>query len=234
MEKAGTTKIGGLPWQQRETWEIRPTDRLAAKVLCTRHNQAVSPLDAEAGRFIETIGAFDRGFNQESPHAEIALFCGEELEKWMLKTVCGMAAAGQLARGGDKLKLDVPDPWVSILSGESDWPPMWGLYAAHPAGVAYHSSSFLVEPITGRDTEEILAVRMAMNGVTFHLLLGRPDNPAVFGIYRPRTLIFRQDEIQKFAEISWHNNRFQQYLMLTRVGTYDGPSPAWPYWAQGG
>ena len=52
-------------------------------MLCKRHNEALSPLDEEAGRLIETIGNYDRGFNQDNPRTDITVFCGEELEKWM-------------------------------------------------------------------------------------------------------------------------------------------------------
>jgi len=100
MDKAGTQKISGIPWKPREALHTMPTDSLVAKVLCERHNVAVSPLDAEAGRFIRTIGSYDRGFHEKPYHTEITVFCGEELEKWMLKTVCGMVAAGAVARGG--------------------------------------------------------------------------------------------------------------------------------------
>ena len=116
-----------LPWEAPRTFRILPSQALASKVLCKRHNQALSPLDAEAGRLLETIGSYDRAFNEVNPSTGISIFCGEELEKWMLKITCGMVAGGQAARYGISLEADVRRDWVSILSGEEDWPPLWGL-----------------------------------------------------------------------------------------------------------
>ena len=81
MDKAGTQKIARMPWQTPEAFRILLTDSLVAKVLCERHNRALSPLDAEAGLLIRTIGEYDGRFNEENPGPEIAVFCGEELEK---------------------------------------------------------------------------------------------------------------------------------------------------------
>ncbi len=234
VESNGTSKITGLPWQDRRTFSVIGTKRLVSKVLCKRHNEALSPLDAEAGRLIGTIGHYDRGFNQEKPGAEITVMCGEELEKWMLKTTCGMVAAGQTARDGTSLNSDIPEAWVSILSGQTRWPALWGLYVAVPTDVVYHSVSFSFRPFTHPKTGQVLATEMILNGVTFYLVLGQPDAPSGWGIYRPRTLVFEQSAVEKFIEISWRDSRFSEYIRFSRVGKYDGPPPGWPLWAQEG
>ena len=208
--------------------------RLVSKVLCKRHNEGLSPLDAEAGRLIETIGNYDREFNQENPRAEISILCGEELEKWLLKTTCGMVAAGQVARDGVRLEPYIPEIWTSILTGKAEWPPLWGFYAAVPMSATYHSSSFSYRPMSHPEMGHVLAVEMILNGVALYLLLGRPDIPARWGVYRPRTLVFEQGSVEKFIEISWRNSGFNNYLRFTRVGKYDGPPPDWPLWARDG
>lgn len=234
LERNGTSKIAGLPWQNPRTFSVVGTGRLVSKVLCKRHNEALSPLDEEAGRLIETIGNYDRGFNQENPRADITVLCGEELEKWMLKTTCGMVAAKQTARDGVNYNSDISEVWVSILSGQASWPALWGLYAAVPTGVAYHSSSFSFRPFTHPGTGRVLATEMILNGMMFYLLLGRPDSPSAWGVYRPRTLILEQDAVQKFIEISWLDTRYDEYIRFSRVGKYDGPPPDWAPWAQEG
>jgi hypothetical protein len=40
------------------------------------------------GRFFRTILDFDEDFNRDTPKEELAVFSGEDIEKWMLKTVC--------------------------------------------------------------------------------------------------------------------------------------------------
>jgi hypothetical protein len=60
-------KITGVPWIDYETWKVLPTESLASKILCENHNQALSDLDAQMGRFFRTILDFDEDFNRDSP-----------------------------------------------------------------------------------------------------------------------------------------------------------------------
>jgi hypothetical protein len=234
MDKAGTQKISGIPWKPREALHTMPTDSLVAKVLCERHNVALSPLDAEAGRFIRTIGSYDRGFHKKPYHTEITLFCGEELEKWMLKTVCGMVAAGTVARGGIQLDTIISETWVSILAGEKDWPRLWGMYVAVPSSATYHYSSFGFQPYSHLETGQVLAAELTINNFVFYVVLDRPAAPSAWGRYRTRTLIFERDGVEKVIEISWREPRLQQVVTFSRAASYGGPPPDWPDWAREG
>lgn len=234
LDMAGTQKIAGVPWRALKAFHIVPTDSLVAKVLCERHNVALSPLDAEAGRLIRTIGEYDRKFHKKPHLTEIKLFCGEELEKWMLKTVCGIVAAKAVARGGVRSNATVSDTWVSILAGERDWPRLWGIYVAVPTGVAFHYESFSFKPFSHPETEQVLAAELTINNFVFYILLGRPDSTSAWGTYRPRTLIFERDGVQKFIEMSWCDPRLQRYVAFSRYGSYSGPPPGWPDWAREG
>jgi hypothetical protein len=53
MEKEGTSKISGAPWQSPREVRIVPTASLVSKLLCKRHNESLSSLDSEAGRLIK-------------------------------------------------------------------------------------------------------------------------------------------------------------------------------------
>jgi hypothetical protein len=225
IEKDGTSKISGLPWQTAQEFRKVPTEYLVSKVLCKRHNESLSPLDAEAGRLIRTIGSYDRGFNDKNPRREMSLFCGEDLERWMLKTVCSMVAGKQAGRGGVPLDAEISENWISILLGDEDWPSGWGLYTALPSGVAYHSVSFSFMPVTRTDTGQVVAAELILNGVAFYLVLGRPDDPTVWGVYRPRALIFEQLGVEKFIEISWLDDTYDQHIRFSRIGKYDGTPP---------
>jgi hypothetical protein len=228
IEKDGTSKISGLPWQTPQEFRKVSTESLVSKVLCKRHNESLSPLDAQAGRLIRTIGSYDRGFNDENPRREMSLFCGEDLERWLLKTLCSMVAGKQASRGGAPLDTKIPEKWVSILLGDEDWPPGWGLYTAPPSGVAYHSVSFSFMPVTRTDTGQGVAAELILNGIVFYLMLGRPDDPTAWGVYRPRTLIFEQHGVEKCIEISWLDDTYDQHLRFSRIGKYNGPPPNWP------
>jgi hypothetical protein len=49
-----SVKVSGFPWLNGETRSIG-IDSLATNCLCTAHNTALSPLDAEAGRFYRAL-----------------------------------------------------------------------------------------------------------------------------------------------------------------------------------
>jgi hypothetical protein len=234
MEKNGTSKISGTPWQAPQEFRIVSTESLTSKILCKRHNESLSALDSEAGRLIRTIGNYDRGFNDVIPRREMSLFCGEDLERWMLKTVCSMVGGKQVGRGGVARDTEISEKWVSILLEDEDWPPGGGFYAALPSGATYHSSSFSFMPLTHSATGQVVAAQLILNGVSFYLMLGRPDDPTAFGVYRPRTLIFEQHAVEKFIEISWLDDTYEQHIRFSRVGKYDGPPPDWPLWAREG
>ena len=203
---------------------------MRSNILCARHNNALSPLDTEAGRFIRTFGEYDANFNTSQPVPQIAVFSGEDIERWMLKTVCGMVAAGQVAKDGIVQSRAVPDVWVDVLYRLASWPTGWGVYLAPPA-VTYHSRSFSFVPKMHPLTGQVLAAEMEFNGFRFVLLLGKPDNPTAWGVQRPRMLVFEQRGVRKFIELSWSGSSHDEYVVFSRAQPYDGWPPDWPVWA---
>jgi hypothetical protein len=226
FENKGTLGLVGMPWQAAGTEKSLPPAALASKILCGRHNQALSPLDAEAGRLFRTIGAFDKGFNEKPATDAMAMFSGEDIERWMLKTVCGIVASRHVAGGRIVRNGIVSAAWVDVLFGKRPWQTPLGMYAAPEK--MYHSSSFSFQPQTLPKTGEVILAEMRLNGFGFLLLLTKTDNPATLGLHRPRTVIFKQGAVVKFLELSWQDFRYRNFVEFTRAGTYDGPSPAWP------
>lgn len=227
FETGGTLGLAGAPWQEAGTEKSLPPERLSSKILCGRYNQALSPLDAEAGRLFRTIGAFDKGFNEKPATDAIAIFSGEDIERWMLKTVCGLVASKHVAKDRIVRSRFVSEAWVEVLFGKRSWRAPLGMYAATP-DQTYHSSSFSFQPKSNPTTGEVLLADVQLNGIGFSLLLSKTDNPAALGIHRPRTIIFKQGAAVKFLELSWQDSQYQKFVEFTRTGTYDGPSPTWP------
>jgi SEC-C motif len=221
-------KVGGLPGNKNKM-QLLPRARMASRILCQRHNSSLSPLDTEGEKFKNSIGYFDRGFNNENPSEEILLLAGEDVEKWLLKTACGMLAAGKFGVNGEATSQPLPEKWVRILWGLENWPKYWGLYVPLK-GVAYHSDSLSVIPLTNPVNNEILAVKFEINGLPINLVLGTPDNLEAWGTYRPRTLIFHQRGVNKYLELSWQDNKNNDYVFFDRQIPYDGPPPDWPEW----
>ncbi|WP_293332175.1 SEC-C domain-containing protein [Microcoleus sp. CAWBG58] len=222
-------KITGFPWIEPETWKLLPTESLASNILCENHNQALSGLDAQMGRFFRTILDFDENFNRDNPKEELAVFSGEDIEKWMLKTVCAMVASSQLAIQGKKHDVQFKKEWVDLLYNNHFWPEYWGIYFKVPEDKTISQfKSISVEPLTG--ASELKKVEFSINEFKFNLILDKPDNRRDWGIYRPRTMIFSQNSVKKYIEICWQNNAYQSCVDLTRIGTTASAPPDWKQW----
>lgn len=122
-------RIAGLPWQLPGQIDNLPPGSLGSKVLCERHNNALWPLEAD-GAHTRTI--LDRFYLDQISHEDIGgnqfdLVSGEQLERWLLKTIWGATAASPTAprirAGVDRYML------ADYLFRDGLLPQGWGLYA---------------------------------------------------------------------------------------------------------
>ena len=216
-----TAKIAGLAWQEREKFDIVPIKSLASNILCKRHNEALNPLDAVVGSFADTIKRFDR---REPARNDMAHFSGSDIERWMLKCLLGLTASGNLRSG---LKPEC----IDLLFQRREWSEDWGMYFSMDASrQIYHTDSLLIETRTTPDHKLILACHFYVQGLPFILVLGKPGNPASFGVWRPKEIRFEQPACKNFVSLSWNGNRCGEAVTLKRVGTYNGPPPTWEEW----
>jgi hypothetical protein len=98
--------VHGVPWLASEEAQAFPISSLTGKILCKRHNEALSPLDAMAGRFFSAVKLMhDDIFDKKtlSKRCRWFLFSGEELEHWLLKTAIGLFYYGNVAKNNIKL-----------------------------------------------------------------------------------------------------------------------------------
>jgi len=87
--------------------EIRPDQALQAKVLCRRHNSALSALDVAGERLFRWLS---EGLLLV-PAFGYRTLSGCDIERWLLKVVCGARAAQKKA---------VPLEWLRVLFGYSE------------------------------------------------------------------------------------------------------------------
>src|SRR5271157_6041085 len=82
--------IKGFPWQGEEM--TLPTKDLTSKILCQRHNPALSELDKVGIRFFEKLRAarVENPLSHTVASSHIYLFRGEMVELWMLKVLYGL------------------------------------------------------------------------------------------------------------------------------------------------
>ncbi|MCA9598372.1 MAG: hypothetical protein KC776_33900 [Myxococcales bacterium] len=102
-----------------------------SRVLCTTHNNALGPFDAFASAFDDEL----RRIAASSTVSTHIQFNGNNLERWMLKTLCALLASGS-ARKQDATTLfsEIPEFWVDVLFGGSHLAPPLGLYVSGTIG----------------------------------------------------------------------------------------------------
>jgi hypothetical protein len=123
--------IGGLAWLADGERRVLPSSALASNVLCRNHNSALSGLDAFALRLVGAIVAIWRDMTtrrRRRPPA-LYLFNGEDLERWMLKCLCGLVASGTGNVDGlvDARRWRPPRWWLECLFGLAGLPRDYGL-----------------------------------------------------------------------------------------------------------
>jgi hypothetical protein len=121
----GTADVSGLAWMDGGSIGL-PAQSLAANILCERHNVALSPLDAEAGRLFEALRDFDVALGDHAPPTTSSrvVINGPDIQRWMLKCLLGAAYSGNLTAAA----LNEPGRCLRVLFGEATWPAGWGLY----------------------------------------------------------------------------------------------------------
>jgi len=226
-----TAKVAGLKWQQKEAFNVVPLSGLASSILCERHNNALSPLDACMNSFSETIGEFDAALRSSTSAeaSEQRHFSGDDIERWMVKCLLGLTNSKNLH------STNLKPECVDLLFANITWPEGWGLYfSASSAKPIHHSASFLIETQVDPARGLVLAVNFLIRGVPFVLCLGKPNNPASFGLFRPEAIVFRNGQFEKVLVLSWLGGPRSPVILLERAGACDGPPPDWKEWEQNG
>ena len=115
-----TFTVEGLSWMDRPR-NISPR-ALTARVLCTRHNSALSPLDNMIGKFFQVLAGAHTG-----RHVGAHSFYGADLERWAIKALLGLIVSGNFF-GKDGQEATVPERYVRILFGEENLPEGCGFF----------------------------------------------------------------------------------------------------------
>jgi hypothetical protein len=121
LARFGPLNVGGLPWQPPGTTKEMSVDCLRSNMLCTRHNSGLSPLDQVAIRF---FGAFPHVRSEHLGSPTLSLFCGADLERWMLKVLCGGIYSGAIRPSAGR-----PGGWRPL---ERRYRAQWGCISLKP------------------------------------------------------------------------------------------------------
>jgi hypothetical protein len=227
LEHNKTVKLTGLPWMEKNSFNLLSRSSLVSNILCTKHNSDLSIYDTEAGNLYRCFLDFDEDFNNPAPIEEIKTFNGDYIEKWMLKTLCGFIASKQIGKDGEKHLVKMNDLYVDILFKNKPWPEYWGLYFKLPDnGIIQKYNAIAFQPMTHND--DVKACEYWISNFKFNFLLGKPDNQDLWGIYRINKLVFSNGKIKKTIILEWGNPIYNQIVELNRVGTTKEQPKEWP------
>lgn len=127
LERIGedsVVEVSGLRWQQtpRQRFGVAA---LTARILCTKHNTMLSPLDAAALLFLNAHADLNSAVVSAATTSVSRMFAGADIERWLLKLALGMAAAATE---------DVPEALVKGLFGAAEMPLGVCLHYQDPVG----------------------------------------------------------------------------------------------------
>jgi hypothetical protein len=183
-------------------------------MLCEGHNNGLTRLDEMAGVLMKNLDAVDKYPDSMEPMVQLQ---GPLIERWFLKVVCGLIAGQRTSNGF------IPDQWKSCLMG-GEWPEGWGMYCDHSSDEYIFVKDVHIQAFTHPETKRVLVAQFYFGGVCFNLLLGKPDPPRAFGMYRPRGFIFTIPQGERRIEFLWPFIT-DEALYFTRVGTTSDVPP---------
>jgi hypothetical protein len=124
--------IDGVPWLAPGERKVVGIENLTAKILCIRHNSALSPLDQVAGQFFKKLRVIHADLQRRSLSSKrsLVIISGEALELWMLKLTCGLFYSKNAAMSGARLIDDheIDERLVEEAFLRSRWQRGCGLY----------------------------------------------------------------------------------------------------------
>ena len=158
-----------------------PIPVLTANILCTRHNERLSSLDALAADFFDSTqrNPPTGTFVTNNGH-RLRTFSGPRLERWFLKLAIGLLASrnGTFPEQPDRWR--PPTNLVRVLFGHESMPTPQGLYAA-----AINAKGVHLRVKFWRNGDGLAAMECGLGGVGFILLLSPTARPNVRALFRP-------------------------------------------------
>lgn len=123
--------VAGLPWLKKDEHKKLNPASLAGNILCERHNNALSPLDSVAIRFFKTFNQIEQEFIDEKTVREekVFLFNGHDIERWMLKFLCGLIYSSNASTLEEKITNWNPKiTWLNMIFGIQKFSSNCGIY----------------------------------------------------------------------------------------------------------
>lgn len=200
-DEYSTLIVGGMKWLATNG-EVSVGSALASRILCERHNYALSPLDSISGKLFAALRDDQATLNAhtgtEPIASSITLVNGHALELWLLKTYWGALNSMSIEINGytlTELPRNVnPRKLAEVLWRGAEWPQGWGLYARQHAVDGprmMKSSEFMFES----ESNSLTRIGVRMGAVELWLSFG-PPSPYPSSWYRPGGIVLGRHGIR--------------------------------------
>jgi len=204
----GLVKIDGFNWQEEKSTQELPTPRLASRILCKRHNEALSSIDAMALRFFQKL---DNAIRQTERRDCVFLFDGTDFERWMLKTLCGVVLSGYADIGAVSTDWKPDLLWLNILFDGERFPDHWGLYYSGESADTIEGG-FKLRTLSN-SPDGVYGVRISLDDELFLFLMDTPPEDLTGTylaryFYRPKEIVLLNGYCENVIRFGW-NDRFQ-------------------------
>ena len=224
----------GLPWLSDGKTARFGKNSLTANVLCDRHNNALSPLDAAAAIFFSELRhvADQLGRKAWSKKIRLRAIRGENLELWALKILMGIFHAGIARSEGRRLRDGFQLPfelYCGLLASQEKLVSPAGMYVQASSNHRYQlENAVAMAPLTSRPGNEAVGLWMKIAGHDIKFLfrldeVGSENLIKSAHVYRPSDLVFVSeaavDERLFLLKLGWASAKPAMIVMAQELRT---------------
>jgi hypothetical protein len=185
----GEYRLYGAPWQKPGEW-LSSIENTQARILCARHNNALSDIDGAALAVFAFLDEWRSKIQAGSHVGESSVtIAGAVLERWMLKMLVGVLVSGNAALRQERVRDYTPSRrTLDVLFGITPLSRPFGLYmTAVPGARSLERRDFRFAALFNADKP--CGARCVIYGIPFVLLLepygSDPDGLLTHSNYRP-------------------------------------------------
>lgn len=203
-------RVAGAPWLSPAETLSTTIENLTAKILCRRHNAALSPLDAEAGHFLSALTNAWLDLNRKtlSRKPVFHLVGGDAIELWMLKVACGLYfSIGAKDRTPLSKTHSIDIEKVQRAFFEGQWENFAGLYFQGTAGTRITlGDQIAISGLTMDTTLRFGGAVISLRGFKLELIFDTTDTntgPWAGLIRRPSELVIKKNRREHHTILTW-------------------------------
>jgi hypothetical protein len=222
-----TVAIDGFHWQAPGEQKAVGINSLTAKILCSRHNSALSLLDTEAVQFLRTIKSIHASLNSKSLSRKrlVSIVSGEGLELWILKIACGLFYSKIASQQREQIAHDhaIDDGIIAAALFSKRWHPRCGLYLrAAPGQIVPGRYSISLTPAISINEKRYVGVEVRIIGLEFAVFFDprgvSPEQLASEGwCLRPTDVSFRAGRTH-WLILTWPAGVPSRVIEMTATG----------------